>query len=295
MPTTITGMAATSGSSSREQPPPTQDSRAAATPHTTQLLGSPQPVTPAAVVSTQRTVAPGPPPRAGTPAATVPHARQRRTGGWGHTHTRPQPHPRRAGARRRNETDVTPRQTHSNTDTAAGSLARERMNRPHTFRTRAQTAPPLRGWAVGLPRSMRHLSQADLVQIRTWATGINGATADGAGASPPRMTTNSPSPTSELVRPRLERATRSRNLSPESRGRTTSPKHRRHDPAGAGTSAWARTAPSLLNDPAGAGGPARARAPPATVAQSVRAGWSWRSASSRPHGDGRPSGRNGWS
>jgi len=62
---------------------------------------------------------------------------------------------------------------------------------------------------------MRHPSQADLVQVRTWATGIAGAATDGAGASPPWMTTSSPLLTSEFVRPRLERVTRSRTISLE--------------------------------------------------------------------------------
>jgi len=169
---------------------------------------------------------------------------------------------------------VTPWQTGGN-DTAAGSLAhapRQGTKRTHSFRTRAQTAFPFRGRAVGLARGMRYSSRADLVQVRTWATGIAGATADGAGVSPPWMTTSSPSLTSEFVRPRPERVTRSRILSLGPGAVDEPPVPER--------SGWSCDVRMGVDVP---GAPARN-------------GWSWRvRMGAGSSGDSRPSERNGWS
>jgi hypothetical protein len=181
---------------------------------------------------------------------------------------------------------------------AAGSLAHTPREASGTkriqgFRTRAQTAPPLRGRAVGLERGMRYSSQADLVQVRTWVSGIAGATTDGAGASPPWMTTSSPLLTSEFVRPRLERVTRSRTISlgsgavdesgaQERSGWSWGARMGAGDPGAPERSGWSWRA--CMG--AGASGSRR---------PSERAGWSWRVQPPRAHGEGRPCERNGWS
>jgi hypothetical protein len=186
---------------------------------------------------------------------------------------------------------VTPWQANGRNAGAAGSLAHSRL--PHSFRTRAQTAGSPRGRAVGLSRGMRYPSQADLVQVRTWAPGIAGATTDGAGASPPWMTTSSPLLTSEFVRPRLERVTRSRMISLESGAVDESGAQERSgwswgvrmgagDPGASERSGWSWRARM------GAGSSGFHR-------PSERAGWSWRAQPPRACSEGRPSERNGWS
>ena len=173
----------------------------------------------------------------------------------------------------------------------AGSLTHRQ--RPQSFRTMAQNAPPLRGRAIGLSRGMRYPSRADLVQVRTWASGIAGATTDGAGASPPWMTTSSPLLTSEFVRPRLERVTRSRTISLESGAADESGAQKRSgwswgvrtgagDPQASERSGWSWR----VCMGAGSSGSRRL---------SERAGWSWRAQPPRACGEGRPSERNGWS
>jgi len=114
-----------------------------------------------------------------------------------------------------------------------------------------------------------------LVEVRTCSTGIVGATADGAGLSPPWMTTNGPSFTFDLVRPLLGRATRSRIISLE---------HGADDESGTPErSGWSWRV--------------RMGAEPQDESRpSERAGWSWCVRTYvRASGDGRPSERNGWS
>ena len=191
---------------------------------------------------------------------------------------------------------MTPRQTGawqtgSSRAAAAGSLAHSKQRQ--SFRTRAQAAGSPCGGAVGLERGMRYPSQADLVQVRTWASGIAGATTDGAGASPPWMTTSSPLLTSEFVRPRLERVTRSRLISLEPGAVDESGAQERSgwswgvrmgagDPGAPERSGWSWRACM------GAGSFGSHRL-------SERAGWSWRAQPPRACGEGRPSERNGWS
>ena len=174
---------------------------------------------------------------------------------------------------------------------AAGSLAHSKQ--PQSFLTSAQTAPSRCGRAVGSARGMRYPSRADLVQVRTWASGIAGATTDGAGASPPWMTTSSPLLTSEFVRPRLERVTRSRAISLESGAVDESGAQERSgwswgvrmgagDPGASERSGWSWRACM------GAGSFGSRRL-------SERAGWSWRAQPPRACGEGRPSERSGWS
>src|SRR4051794_5396211 len=119
---------------------------------------------------------------------------------------------------------------------------------------------------------MRYPSRDDLVQVRTWASGIAGTTTDGAGASPPWMTTSSPLLTSEFVRPRLERVTRSRRISLGSGAVDESGAQER--------SGWSWGVRMGADDP---GAP-------------ERSGWSWRARmGAGPHGDCRQSERAGWS
>jgi hypothetical protein len=185
---------------------------------------------------------------------------------------------------------VTLRQANGGTNAgAAGSLAHSK--RSQSFRTRARAAQPYRGRAIGVERGMRYSSHADLVQVRTWASGIAGATTDGAGASPPWMTTSSPLLTSEFVRPRLERVTRSRMISLGSGAVDESGAQER--------SGWSWGACMGAGDP---GAPERSgwswracmgAGHSGSRRPSERAGWSWRAQPPRAHGEGRPSERNG--
>ena len=186
-----------------------------------------------------------------------------------------------------------PRQART-ASTAAGSPPHlgKALNPIQGFRTRAQTVTPLRGGAVGLRRGMRYSSRADLVQVRTWASGIAGATADGAGASPPWMTTSSPSLTSEFVRPRPERVTRSRN---DSLGSGAVDEHRVPERSGWSWDVRMGTGPGA---PERNGWSWRARTlagPSGDGRRSERNGWSWRARAPRPLGGCRPSPQNGWS
>jgi hypothetical protein len=115
-----------------------------------------------------------------------------------------------------------------------------------------------------------------LVHVRTRATGIVGATADGAGLSLPWMTTNGPSFASDLVRPRLGCDTRSRDVSPEPGAKDES-----GTPERSGWSWRVRMGADLTGD----------------GRLSERAGWSWRARAwvARATGDDRPSERSGWS
>ena len=122
--------------------------------------------------------------------------------------------------------------------------------------------------------------------------GIAGATTDGAGASPPWMTTSSPLLTSEFVRPRLERVTRSRRISLESGA---------VDESGCTGEIWLElgvrmgaATPAPPRDPVGAGGPhgrRLLRIPPAVGAGRLELACP----TPRGSGEGRPSERNGWS
>ena len=138
---------------------------------------------------------------------------------------------------------------------------------------------------------MRYPSQADLVQVRTWVTGIAGATADGAGASPPWMTTSSPLLTSEFVRPRLERVTRSRRISLEPGAVDES-----RVPERSGWSWDVRMGADVSAASARSGWSWDVRMGADGSGVPERNGWSWRARSlAGSSGDGRLSERAGWS
>src|SRR5688572_29778025 len=122
-------------------------------------------------------------------------------GGRDRPHGWPRPLPRRLHARDEGRSGVTrqPLFTQGGRVASPPTKARRGMN-PRKVSGRAAAAV---------------LSRGAFVQVRMRATGISGATADGAGQSLPWITTKSPSFASDLVRPLLGRVTRSRTISLE--------------------------------------------------------------------------------